>query len=318
MIQSHLIWERIRFVRDHQRRASNRTTKGRISILETTITDNILYNFLRLESTLKPSKVQLWEASNERINGNDLDIYVNDGRQTICYTTQAKLLYSSGIYGAMPHQNKNGYQIELLIKHAKLGRQRIPIYLLYNYSAETSNCNPQICSQNVSVQQLGCSVISAEFLKDNFRKRNPKRHNTKHQNKPIPDRDYWSKVSFEDIHSMHRSTRAVPWANLACCFEKPLSSRLQQLGVPQENLENYEPNDFSSLFEGAGGNLRLPYFDTNETEHMINYQRIRSSAVSENDPPTLFDRESFPRISIDADADIFAPSRILYLDLNPK
>lgn len=186
---SHDTWRRIEFAR----------TRNGLKIYETTLTQNILYEF-RVYCELFPSiPIRMFEAINEPLNGNDIELVLQTSQGFIIAPLQAKLIYSSDHYNAMEHGN----QINDLIDYANIVGG-IPLYLLYNYHSDNNFIyNNNLCGVNFSKEQFGCSLVSAHYLLNNFafnrfdRNGNPK----------------WTIPSFRDLHP----TIAVPWFVLGCC-----------------------------------------------------------------------------------------------------
>src|SRR5688572_1389043 len=78
-------WNRIGFSR----------TRQRLKILETTITQNIVYE-LNLLQTFIPFFFKIYESRNERANGDDLEISVrNISGRYYTFALQAKIIYHS-------------------------------------------------------------------------------------------------------------------------------------------------------------------------------------------------------------------------------
>ncbi len=132
-------WERIGFAR---------TRKG-LKIYETTITQNILYS---LAKKLKTSKIEMYEATNEKINGNDMEICLKTKKGYILLPTQSKILYMSGKYDKINHGN----QIENLIKYAK-SVGGIPLHLFYNYDNSHAD------------SEYGCTIIETKKLLSGYK-----------------------------------------------------------------------------------------------------------------------------------------------------
>ena len=185
--QSRETWERIGFVRCGKH----------LKIFETTITQNILYNCAKFN--FRNQKIVLFEAVDEKRNGNDIELYVCIKNRFIFFPVQAKLLYKSLKYTKMNH---NG-QINSLIKYART-RGGIPLYLLYNFIdfqnlkklniAKTNS----YCGEYLDIEQYGCSLVNAfEIFKNFYRHKKCKLK--------IP--------SFSDLYP----EIVFPWMILGCC-----------------------------------------------------------------------------------------------------
>lgn len=182
-------WRRIEFAR----------TRNGLKIFETTITQNILYEF-RLYGELFPQiPIRMFEAINEPLNGNDIELVIQTKEGFILAPLQAKLIYKTHRYNSMEHGN----QIRDLISYAKrIGG--IPLYLLYNFYPDqnflyTSN----LCGVRFSKEQYGCSLVSAYYLLNKYAfNRTDRNSNVK-----------WTIPSFTDLHPQI----AIPWFVLGCC-----------------------------------------------------------------------------------------------------
>jgi len=186
---SYDVWNRIEFTR----------TRNGLKIYETTLTQNILYEFNIYSEAFPSIPIRMFEAINEPLNGNDIELVIETRGGFILAPLQAKLLYSSDNYRAMDHGN----QISDLINYAaNIGG--IPLYLLYNYHSYNEFVyNNNLCGINFSKEQFGCSLVSAHYLNNNYAKeRTDKDGNPK-----------WLIPSFRDLHP----DIAVPWFVLGCC-----------------------------------------------------------------------------------------------------
>jgi hypothetical protein len=182
-------WNRIEF---------SRTRKG-LKIFETTITQNILFEFLKFKELFPRIPISMFEAHNEPVNGNDIELVIRTNSGYILSPLQAKIIYNSNKYFSMAHGN----QINDLIGYANnIGG--VPLYLLYNYvPSHIGIKSSRLCGIDYSKEQFGCSLISAHFLKEKFAfKRKMKDGNHK-----------WKIPSFSDLHPLF----AIPWFILGCC-----------------------------------------------------------------------------------------------------
>jgi hypothetical protein len=152
------VWNRIGFVR--------RTKSGRIS--ETTITENLIFEFWKLAKASR-FPIQIYEAKNERVNGSDLEIFVETDKGFLFLPCQAKILYENDKYMAINHKVGNNEQIQLLIDYADK-MNGIPFYLLYNFSIDKTS--EDILSKktlNFDISLYGCSMIGADFINRYYR-----------------------------------------------------------------------------------------------------------------------------------------------------
>ncbi len=130
-------WERIEFTR---------TRKG-LKIYETTITQNLLYLLKKYSEYSGNKHIEMFEATNEKTNGNDIEICINTKDGYLLFPTQAKILYKSGKYDKINHGN----QIENIVKYAKR-TGGIPLHLFYNYDKRHAD------------SEYGCTIIKTKKL----------------------------------------------------------------------------------------------------------------------------------------------------------
>ena len=104
-------WERIGFAR----------SRPGLKIYETTITQNLLFELKKFSERHKITQIDMFEATNEKTNGNDLEIFLRVGSKYLCLPTQAKIIYGNGKYPRMEHGN----QINDLMSYSSLARLRI-------------------------------------------------------------------------------------------------------------------------------------------------------------------------------------------------
>jgi hypothetical protein len=98
---------------------------------ETTITQNMIYDLFQLNC----NNIIIEEAENEAVNGNDLDLYINDSRLNKFrhFAVQAKISNKKEIYQTINHKKDNRFQILDLIDYSKETRA-IPTYFFYSYT----------------------------------------------------------------------------------------------------------------------------------------------------------------------------------------
>ena len=232
-------WERIAFAR----------TRNGFKIYETTITQNLLYE-LRIYLEHYPHiPIKMFEAINEPVNGNDIELAIQTKQGFILVPLQAKLIYEDAKYTAMEHGN----QINDLIAYAKsIGG--IPLYLLYNYSPISLPNSNNFCDIPYYEEQFGCSLINAHYLLNHYAfKRTDRKGNAK-----------WIIPSFTDLHP----SPAIPWFVLACCRNKDTemtetisllnnqSGTLDYSIIPYQMEEltkqsEWKPFEIDSIFSGT-------------------------------------------------------------------
>lgn len=200
-------WERIKFSR----------TTPRLRIHETSITQNLVYEMRLLKSKYPHWGFTLYESTNEKANGDDLELCIlhNNG-QVYTYAMQAKIIYHSlkrlgfedGNYPRMNHEVGGTPQVDLLLDYSNR-KGYVPLYLLYNFVTFNNNWllreDPQIEADDV--RSLGCTVISAYLLKNYF---------------SINNGQLRGDIRFSDLHKYTLDTiccfPAMPWENLVCLF----------------------------------------------------------------------------------------------------
>jgi hypothetical protein len=117
---SRKTWDRIRFTRK---------LRGRIS--ETTITENLLFDFWN-QAAYNKLPIIIYEAKNEKANGNDLEIFIETPNGYLLVVCQAKIVNVKGKYASLFHKSGGELQLNLLIRYAeKFGAY--PAYLFYNH-----------------------------------------------------------------------------------------------------------------------------------------------------------------------------------------
>ncbi|GAB3999480.1 hypothetical protein GCM10028807_49810 [Spirosoma daeguense] len=137
-----------------------------IRLGEVTITQNLILSFALWFKYFSKS-VYLFEAKNEKANGNDIELFIRNKRgKLISYPCQAKIVDKKikEVYSQINHSSKSGrLQIDALLNYSKrLGG--IPIYVLYNYSKEVFSLH----SLKGIEELYGCSYVPAAYLKHNY------------------------------------------------------------------------------------------------------------------------------------------------------
>ena len=231
-------WERIKFAR---------TRKG-LKIYETTITQNLLFELNRTKEFVNSKKgpnfwnFNIYEAVNERANGNDVELYLPFNGGYLLFPIQAKLInhkgykrkkMNDGDYKSMDHlvSSIGQQQIDSLIKYAS-NKRGLPLYLLYNYVNDIFKSKP-ICDVDVTIEQYGCSIISADHIYNNYY-----------------SGGIWTIPKFSDLHP----TPAMPWFVLVCCF---LSKEKLNEYFPSEQLKISKLKTYSKQEITAEGEWKI-------------------------------------------------------------
>lgn len=140
---------------------------------ETSITQDLVYSFYELGNGTK-LPVELYEAKDEKANGNDLELFIENADGYLSFPIQAKIINRKFRYPKFHYKNSSGKQLQLLVDYARK-RGAIPLYLFYNcvgnYEWHQRGCdrNPLL----KTVELYGCSIASAFYLQDNFAGKTP-------------------------------------------------------------------------------------------------------------------------------------------------
>jgi len=246
-------WERIKFTR----------SINRLKILETTITQNLVYEFKLLQEKYRLRGFRLYESRDEKANGSDLMLWVQRDDKIIRYALQAKIIYQKkkklydGHYQQLEHiVKKSGEaQVDLILKYGRT-HKCIPLYLLYNYVT-------RVLPSVTQMSHYGCSIVTAQFLKNNHTK--------------LGSADLKNDVLFSELHAnpSSKTQPAFPWHELVCnlskelediiIYESPnnlhiLSTRLQDLAIDENWIE------LSSRKQTESGKRRAFNERTNQEE----------------------------------------------------
>lgn len=250
---AHDTWERIMFAR---------TRKG-LKIFETTITQNILFEIIRTKEIVNARfgqyfwNIRIYEALNEKANGNDIELYMPYKNGYIFFPTQAKIIYHQGFKGKKKMRNGNypkinhfvnatGQQINSLLAYAST-KGGYPLYLFYNYVNKAFS-NNSVCGIQFGIEQYGCSIVSARYMKSQYFKSGS-----------------WTIPTFDDLHP----AIAYPFFVLPCCFSQ--LNKLGDLGTTYFPLDN----DFSFR------DLRI--YSNADIEKAIGWKVFRVDDINERD-----------------------------------
>jgi len=133
-----------------------------IKYSETTITENLLFKLHQHQIINKNNDIQIYEATDEKKNGNDLEIFLEiKPNKYLFLVVQAKKIHiATQKYKNISHKvgNTSQYQIDLLDNYAKLNHA-IPLYLMYNYAPTFNKKNKK---------DYGCSLVCSNYIKNNY------------------------------------------------------------------------------------------------------------------------------------------------------
>lgn len=155
-IYSRDIWNRLEFC----------LSRNDVKVYETTITQNLLYDIYRFQRLKQNCSIRLLEAKNEKVNGNDIEIFVQKGDKYLFFPTQAKSIYPSGKYQQIRHKTANKRQVDSLLEYAD-EQGGVPLYLMYNYyfGEEVKFIKKSV---GCRIEDLGCSLINANYIYDKY------------------------------------------------------------------------------------------------------------------------------------------------------
>lgn len=177
---------------------------------ETTITENLLYSINQYKVSCADSSIQMYEAKDEKTNGNDLEVYIEINKgQYIFLAVQAKRLYiKNQKYSVISHKVASKFQIDLLLDYAKV-KNGVALYLLYNYAPKFKHKNKEY---------YGCSLAKANHIKRKFYPKSSGR---------------WKIPHFNDLHPKN----AIPLMLLGRvnCFKKYLEKEYPSLKLYEAN-----------------------------------------------------------------------------------
>ncbi len=143
--------------------------------------------------------ISIFEATNEKTNGNDIELFVQTKDGFLFFPIQSKIVYKSQTYPKMEHGN----QINDLISYAR-SKGGEPFYLLYNFSPDFSFLG-DIKGISCSSPDFGCTLIDAEYLLKRYAFKRTDKHGEKR----------WVIPKFHDLHPK----QAIPWF-IPFCIEE--------------------------------------------------------------------------------------------------
>lgn len=155
------------------------------TLSEPTITENLLYEIQKYKDKHHDRSIHIYEAKNEKTNGNDLEVYMEIAKNEYLFLAiQAKKLHiKEQKYKYISHKVSGNLQIDLLINYASK-KHGVPLYLFYNYS-------PNLAVKNN--KKYGCSFACAHHIKNNY--------------SPNTSKKSWSIPTFNNLHTKH----AIPF-----------------------------------------------------------------------------------------------------------
>ena len=152
------VWKRLGF---------SQKFKNELKTYETTITQNLIFEFLEFARLTNNPSMRLLEARDESTNGNDIEIFVQYKDGYILFPAQAKSVYPSGKYEKISHGSGGKFQIHSLIDYA-IKKQGIPVYLFYNYHGEWRDVIDWEKSLGFEYDCFGCSFVNAHLMESQY------------------------------------------------------------------------------------------------------------------------------------------------------
>lgn len=139
---------------------------------EVTLTQNLIYGYYCLSREFN-LPIQVFEAKDEKNNGNDLEIAIELKEGYVLLPTQAKVLKKSERYEYFNHKSKskNKFQFDLLDEYSQNIRG-VPLYLFYNMVEMTLNERGDALSKEIDFDYhfYGCSIALLSLLRQCFYK----------------------------------------------------------------------------------------------------------------------------------------------------
>jgi hypothetical protein len=220
-------WARVKFIR---------RSSLPLKINEVTITENLLFELNKYLESCKNRKIELFEAINENVNGNDIEFFVQQSNgQYLFFPIQAKILYKSLKYERIPYKN----QTNSLLLYAKRTKG-IPLYLLYNHNDK----------YDLKMNNYGCSIVDANYIKSN--------HST------VPP-------TFDDLHIKLIKTQIVasPWYILVCkdILDNSVTSDIIK-SIPNQ-IKAYKEYPLDDIYEWKKVLLNESIFEENKNTDLI-------------------------------------------------
>jgi hypothetical protein len=255
------VWNRIGFTRQSK--------NGRIS--ETTITENLVYEFWKLAAAARFA-VQIYESKNERVNGNDLEIFIETNRGFLFIPCQAKILYENDKYMAISHKVGQAEQIQLLIDFANR-KGGIPFYLLYNFSLDNVARKYFFEMEKSDISLYGCSMIGADFINRYYR-----------YGKVNSDgKNDWLIPRFHNLNPIP----AFPFHSLICSLQTSnvdewMASKKMTIGTIEPRFYNKQELDSDDNWKDLAPLPRIGYITNDENNFLSDDKRILEANIDFN------------------------------------
>ena len=191
---------------------------------EETITDLLALGIRR--QSLQLTNWEQTTKPEEAIWGSDFEWWIgHDTIGWVRFSVQAKKLILGSKQYNFRHKVHGVSQLEILRDHAmRIGT--IPLYCLYNYSANANRTHWQCCRpESFEVEDLGCTVVHLRTIRNLA----------------------YGQKNFDFIH---RNTGALPWRCLASCpqlrrllWRRRTDSIAGQSGDTNPRFDDYQETD---------------------------------------------------------------------------
>lgn len=187
-----------------------------MNIFETSITQELIYQFWQLDlNTNLP--VSIYQSTDEKTNGNDLEICIQTPRGYLIVACQAKIVDKNSKYRHITHKANGNYQIDQLLDYcARI--KGLPMYLFYNYHDDDYENKWLEKQHKLRIQELGCSFYPAAKLKKTYW------------------RSYTTRQSIPGFYRLHSSI-AMPFSRIFCTVGT--SKILEELETPLSQVHFY-------------------------------------------------------------------------------
>lgn len=278
--------------------------KPRMKVFETTITQNIVFT-INAFNDIYGLNIDIYEALNERANGNDLELIIRYPAEGVEYYApiQAKKLYKNGKkYSSMDH----GDQIESLINYARRKNAK-PFYLLYNYAMPPVK-RPSRFDPNIEL--YGCTMIEAQHLFDNY-----------YQKRRVRKRDGSIEMKWKIPNFYHLNPApAFPWHVLVCADG---ANGLQQKLTDLKIVPTLPPSDGKTMDLVLAREFNAGFFKigTHEPDdRWINVREIEPRMGQSKEFKRLIEKDDFKAIKeYEEFSDKKEPGKQrVYPDFSPK
>lgn len=196
---------------------------------ETTLTENLIFNLYLLSREFN-LPIQIYEADNEKINGNDFEIALETKKGYVLLPTQAKKINTKNKYSKVSHKTDSTYQIDLLEKYANKIKG-IPLYLFYNGFKENKLAPELKIKFSDDIKLYGCSISKSKHIRTYIKKKR------------------WKIPKFEDIHPNY----GIPLYRILDIVGKDLEDSTlfdSDIDIIKNSIKYYSEKEVIKQFKG--------------------------------------------------------------------